>query len=378
MPPQPVTLPGAAQPLEAKRADGEFYGLDTISIQLDAAAEAEHDDEPDSLASRSLQQLAAALGQVRDDAASLGEADPSGQMLDLDLDIDGARGLEDEAAETIEIGAAAHDDEDMARFDLGHVVATDPDAFPPPLPEHIVQASDAADDIVVPPPITAHSDEAPISAYAEPAFAEDEADPPHITATDAAPIPSGTYRPIMTAEDEKMLRVPVGPSPWRWLWSIPAFLALIALVGQLTYRYRTDISVQLPGIRPRLERFCAITGCRLDLPARSDFLRTEWSEIKPVPDHANILQVDAVLRNQATFDQALPLMELTLTDDTDRIVAKKVFDARTYLAPLADGSPAPLPPNLPANGEMHVFLQLDLGALHSSGYSINWLYPLPN
>jgi hypothetical protein len=78
------------------------------------------------------------------------------------------------------------------------------------------------------------------------------------------------------------------------------------------------------------------------------------------------------------YEQALPMMELTLTDDVDRVVAKRVFGPRAYLAPLADGSPAPLPPSIAAGGDLHAFLQLDLGPLHSTGYSINWVYPARN
>jgi hypothetical protein len=107
-------------------------------------------------------------------------------------------------------------------------------------------------------------------------------------------------------------------------------------------------------------------------------MRTEWIEVKPVPDHPNLLQVDAVLRNQATFDQALPLMELTLTDDSERIVAKKVFEPRSYIAPLADGTVAPMPASITGNGELRIFVQLDTGSVRSSGYSVNWIYPLRN
>ncbi|PHV11595.1 DUF3426 domain-containing protein [Chitinimonas sp. BJB300] len=186
------------------------------------------------------------------------------------------------------------------------------------------------------------------------------------------------YRPILTEEDEALLRVPNAPSPWRWLWSIPALLALIALIGQFTLRYRTEIAVQLPGIEPKLERFCAQVGCTLELPARAELLRTEWNELTYVADHSSLIQLNATLRNQASFAQALPLLELTLTDDNDRIVARKVFNPDQYIAPQADGQPAPLPTSLGAGTDLRVFLQLDLGTMKSSGYSLYWFYPQSN
>jgi len=186
-----------------------------------------------------------------------------------------------------------------------------------------------------------------------------------------------TYRPILTAEDEALLRVPDAPSPWRWLWSIPLFIALIALVGQLSYHYRTEISVQLPGIKPYLARFCAELGCTVELPARAEQIRTEYSELTFVPDHPTLIQLNATARNQATFEQALPMLELTLIDDQDRVVVKKIFSARDYLAPGPDGKPASVPASIAPGGDLRVFLRLDLGTLKSNGYQLYWFYPQP-
>ncbi|MBV8656934.1 MAG: DUF3426 domain-containing protein [Burkholderiales bacterium] len=347
--PVPTRQPSTTDVLMAEE---HAYGLDSMASQLGAAAEVERDEE-ESLASRSLEQLAAALGD--DTPPDMGHGTG---MLELNLNFD----------------ADAHPENEASPHDAH---------WPPAQVDDLPAAS--------PPPIEVVEDHSPEAfeawaeahtsvAGSEPAEADHEA----VTAyddADAVPMsvdahgPSGDYHPILTAEDEALLRVPGGPSPWRWMWSIPAFLAILLLAGQATYHYRNELSVQLPGFRPKLERFCVLTGCRMELPARSELLRTEWSELKFAPDHPSVIQVEAILQNQATFEQALPQLELTLTDDADRIVARKVFEPRSYLAPLADGTPAPLPSGLPANGEQHIFLQLDLGALHSTGYSIAWVYP---
>ncbi|QNM96108.1 DUF3426 domain-containing protein [Chitinimonas koreensis] len=309
----PIVPPPAPIPAPAPPAEDAAYGLDSIASQLEAAAEAERDEADDTFASQSLQQLAAALALEEKQSAR------SDAMLDLDLDTEGARGIE-------------HFDtpaDDTAHLGGIEVVELAP-AAPAPAP---VAAADGE-----------HHD----------------------------------FRPIMSAQDEKFLRVPAGPSPWRWLWSIPALLALLALAGQLVFHYRGEILVQLPGIEPKLRRFCALTGCELAQPARSEWLRTEWNELVTLPEHPGLVQLSATLRNQAEFAQALPLLELTLTDDADRVVARKVFQPRDYLAPLADGSRAPLPPSLPANGELHAFLQLDLGEMKSSSYALQWFYPQRN
>ncbi|GAB3242637.1 DUF3426 domain-containing protein [Chitinimonas naiadis] len=351
----PAPIPSAARTSDATaqhRREENLYGLDSMASQLEAAAEAERDDADDTLASQSLQQLASALALA--EPAKTPAA--SGGMLELDLDEIHRRLEHDDLPHTpqaseievIEIPPVA-DDGDLAHEHFEAWAREQVEATPSePLLEYAGETQPSPD------------------VHETPA------------ARAVAEAGTGSYRPILTAQDEAMLRVPDRPSPWRWLWSIPTLLAVIALTGQLTYQYRTEVAIQLPGIEPKLQRFCAMVGCELSLPARAGYLRTEWNELVSLPEHPSLIQLNATLRNQAGFAQALPLLELTLTDDADRVVARKVFAPRDYLAPLADGTAAPLPKSLAANGELRAYLQIDLGELHSSGYSLNWFYPESN
>jgi predicted Zn finger-like uncharacterized protein len=367
--PAPAVTPVPAEPVTSP-SDAEGYGIDSIAQQLGAAADAERDDH-DSLTSQSLQHLANVLAQA-DSAPHSTVADEHHHepLLELDLDMEGARG--DEA---VALSHAEEADTHPIDIAIGKGFHVEDEIVIEAPPEPVEEFSPAAfeqwaDQLALPPePVLAGPDVTENAPQTETIAGESMGEiPPTVAA----------YRPIFTAEDEAMLRVPTRPSPWRWLWSIPSLLALIALAAQLVYHYRTDLSVTLPGSRPRIARFCELAGCKLELPARSELLHTDWSELRFAPDHPNVIQVDATLRNQAPFEQALPLMELTLTDDVDRVVAKKVFAVRAYLAPLADGSPAPPPASMAAGSDLHVFLQLDVGALHSSGYAINWFYPRRN
>lgn len=390
----------AAEPQAAPEPlpEEDGYGIDSITQQLDAAAQAEHDihDTHDSLTTQSLHNLAQMLSQAPPPAPSHGSA-----MLELDLDTDGSRGEESRQQQPETPPAPVPEHPALAPSDHHDAQPTAPhihDLHDEPVFAHHddayahALAQEVHEEIVIEAPPEAEEDHAPgfehwatqLALPPEPGLPKATA-PAHEFVTDPEPVASdthpedaGAYRPILTAEDEALLRVPSRPSPWRWLWGIPCLLALLLLALQLVYHYRTELSVQVPGMRPRLVRFCELAGCRLDLPARAEWLHTEWSELKSAPDHPSLIQVEATLRNQAAFDQALPLMELTLTDDQDRVVAKKVFNARAYLAPLADGTPAPLPASLQANADLHAFLQVDLGNLHSSAYSINWVYAQPN
>ncbi|QLG89776.1 DUF3426 domain-containing protein [Chitinibacter bivalviorum] len=175
------------------------------------------------------------------------------------------------------------------------------------------------------------------------------------------------YRPIL--DDTDPLFMEAKPSRWRWLWAVGSLLLSMALVLQLSFNFRLELSQEFPALRPKWQALCAKLGCDMPLPRQADLLRSEWSELTYIPDHPTLVQVKATLRNLAPFEQAMPKLELTLTDENERLVARKIFSAKEYLA-----QSEPNQASLLANDEVHAFLQLDLGQLHSTGYSIYWFY----
>ncbi|GAB7127566.1 hypothetical protein JCM19000A_20730 [Silvimonas sp. JCM 19000] len=185
----------------------------------------------------------------------------------------------------------------------------------------------------------------------------------------AAPA-TNQYQPIHTAEDDALLALPVQRSPLRFLLVPLVLLLLAALLLQLGLRYRNTISTDFPWLRAPLVSVCSVLGCAMPLPRDANLLRNEYSELVFVPDRPDLIQLSASLRNLAPYDQALPALELTLTNAADEVVAKKVFKASEYLAANEKKRSA-----VGVNDELHVFLQLDAGALHSTGYTLNWFYP---
>jgi predicted Zn finger-like uncharacterized protein len=317
-PPATAKPPPPAVPTPA--IDDEGYDIDSVGSQLEAAADAS--DQQD-LTTTSLRKLAA---QLRNDKAVLSQS----------------LGLRPAAAAPPTIEAEPSDV---------------PSCTSPSASSHVPPAT----------PVAGKADDTSAAGFP----VTDAPSPEPVASRSEAP----TYRPILTAEDEALLRVPRPPSPWRWLWSVPTALAAAALVLQVTLHYRTDVAIQLPGAAPVLARLCAELGCTMDLPARSELLRTEWSELVYVPDHPELIQLSATLRNQAAFSQAMPLMQLTLTDEQDRVVTRKLFKPAEYLAPLANGQAAPVPDRIGPGEDLRVFLRLDVGTLKTAGYEIQWRYP---
>jgi hypothetical protein len=80
--------------------------------------------------------------------------------------------------------------------------------------------------------------------------------------------------------------------------------------------------------------------------------------------------LSATLRNRAAYAIGYPHLELTLTDASDRVVARRAFAPAEYA-----GGTANLAAGIPANGEKIVKLFLDASATSQAGYRLYLFYP---
>ncbi|HKO66600.1 MAG TPA: DUF3426 domain-containing protein [Burkholderiaceae bacterium] len=111
--------------------------------------------------------------------------------------------------------------------------------------------------------------------------------------------------------------------------------ALMAL--QLAVIYRSELLASAPQARNALMQICAVFGCTVGWPTQVDQLAVIGSELQAIPG-TDVLELTAVIRNRAPFRQALPAVEVTLTDALNRPIARKVFSPADYLA--AAGEPS--------------------------------------
>ncbi|CUA85231.1 zinc-ribbon domain/Protein of unknown function (DUF3426) [Gulbenkiania indica] len=144
----------------------------------------------------------------------------------------------------------------------------------------------------------------------------------------------------------------------------------LLLAGQLVYLNRTRIAAEVPELRPALERACAALGCEVPLPGDRELIRTEWSELSFVPEHANLIQVSATLKNHAPYPQAYPMLELSLKDGDDQLLIRKVFTPADYLRPddFRAGKFAP-------GSEVKIAMRLKVKKGRALGYNLEWFYP---
>lgn len=154
----------------------------------------------------------------------------------------------------------------------------------------------------------------------------------------------------------------------RW-WTLGTVVLIALLFLQGIYLFRTELARAMPAARPALEHACTLLGCEVPYPREAALISIESSDLQAAPGTKDVLVLSAVLRNRATFAQAYPAIELTLTDAADVTVARRVLRPRDY-AP-EDRSTGVFA----ASSETPLKLHLDAAGLGASGYRLYVFYP---
>lgn len=186
---------------------------------------------------------------------------------------------------------------------------------------------------------------------------------------DIGPPSAGTHTGMVSSVAESQADTGAAAQRRRqWAGAI-AVLATAVLL-QLAYVLRTQISAAAPVSRPWFERLCALTGCTIPPPQRTDALAIEASDLQADPARATVIVLTAAVRNRGNSVVAHPALELTLTNAQDQAIARRVFLPRDYLerASAADTGMA-------ARAEINVRIELDTGDLKPAGYRLFLFYP---
>ncbi len=153
-------------------------------------------------------------------------------------------------------------------------------------------------------------------------------------------------------------------------WLAGSVLMLLLLLAQGTVYFRDVIARQMPALKPFLSAYCGVVGCRITLPRNADLITIEFSDLKQFPERPNEIVVTALLRNRAGYAQALPTLELTLTDAADQAIAKRLIRPPDYVTEKAriERGIAPLE-------EVNVALRLETKDVVAVGYRLFIFFP---
>jgi len=162
------------------------------------------------------------------------------------------------------------------------------------------------------------------------------------------------------------------PARLRFLWGFLALLTLAGLAGQLLIYFRTGIALQAPQMRPLLVTACEAIGCRVRLPRRPELMSIESSDLQAAPGQDKLVALNAVIRNRAPFPQEYPDLELTLTDENDQAVVRRVLTPADYLEAAREKATAT---GIGPGAEVLVRLYFDTSRVPATGYRLYLFFP---
>lgn len=158
-----------------------------------------------------------------------------------------------------------------------------------------------------------------------------------------------------------------------WLWGAAALLAALAIAIQLTYRFRAELAAAAPEVREPLRSLCRPVGCEVPLPRHPELMSIDSSELQADSRREGLIVLNAVIRNRARFPQDYPALELTLTDEADRPVLRRVLAPRDYLEQ-ARGEEL-MRQGIASGTEAALRVFLDTSRTRATGYRLYLFYP---
>ncbi len=151
-----------------------------------------------------------------------------------------------------------------------------------------------------------------------------------------------------------------------------ALALAVALAMQWVIAERSAIAVRAPIVAPLLGTALAPFGLRIEPPRELDALTIESFELQAsgIPD---VLEMRALLRNDADHAVRWPSMQLTLTDHASRVLVRRSLHPADYLPEAQDARLQ----GIPARTEWPLRLALEADELQPAGYDfrVRLFYP---
>ena len=159
-----------------------------------------------------------------------------------------------------------------------------------------------------------------------------------------------------------------------WRWTLAVVLGVLLLSGQVAYRFRAELAASNANAREAFVALCRPLGCDISLPRHPELMSIDASELQADTRRDGIIILTASIRNRARFAQAYPALELTLTDENDYPVLRRVLAPRDYLD--APRTADLLRQGISAGSDAPLRIYLDTSHTRAIGYRLYLFYPL--
>ncbi|MEP7057296.1 MAG: zinc-ribbon and DUF3426 domain-containing protein [Caldimonas sp.] len=144
-----------------------------------------------------------------------------------------------------------------------------------------------------------------------------------------------------------------------------AALLLATLALQAVHHFRDLAAAQWPELRPALAQWCEVAGCTLEAPRRIEDITVESTALTKVPGR-EAFRLAVTLHSRSSVAVALPAVELSLTDASGKLVARKALPAKLFQT---------VPAVLPPGGEAVLQTMLGTRDARVTGYTVEIFYP---
>jgi predicted Zn finger-like uncharacterized protein len=196
-------------------------------------------------------------------------------------------------------------------------------------------------------------------------------DPPAIAAASAAnALPPNAAAATPTPVEPSFMREFKRENRWRkpgvraaLSLSSLLFLALLGLL--VTHHFHNAIAALYPAAKPGLQLLCQVSACELQPWQRLAAIHVESSNLSQTAT-GNHYRLTVILRNKSAVNVAVPWIELSLTDASGALVARRMLAPKEMNATTD---------TVALGAELPLKAVLATGAQRISGYSIEVFHP---
>jgi predicted Zn finger-like uncharacterized protein len=148
--------------------------------------------------------------------------------------------------------------------------------------------------------------------------------------------------------------------------AVTAVLMLALLGAQAAIHFRDFVAARWPQTKPALVSACTWLQCSVGLPRRIEDLAVENTALTHTIPGSDAFKLSVTLRNRGNLTVALPSVDLSLTDASGQLVARRALTPSDFLASA---------PGLNAGAETTLSLMLNAGEKRVTGYTVEVFYP---
>jgi len=187
-----------------------------------------------------------------------------------------------------------------------------------------------------------------------------------------AELESASVARVAEAADEAPAFILHAQRRARWhsptMLALQGTLALLLIAGlalQGAHHYRDLIAARWTATAPMLAAWCQVMACSVEAPGRIEDVVVESTALTRAAA-PEAFKLAVALRNRGAMLVAMPSIDLTLTDTSGQLVARRMLSPRDFRVASAVMKPG---------GETALQLVLSAGGARVTGYTIELFYP---